>query len=75
LAEWLPYAKGVSAKTYEFDAEGFDTVIDYPKLLKLVKASDFDGYIGIEYEGEGLSPSEGIKATKNLIEKVWNSLE
>ncbi len=75
LAEFLPYAKGVSAKSYEFDISGNDTVIDYPKLLQIVKDSSFDGYIGIEYEGEGKSEPNGIKATKALIEKVWMGLD
>lgn len=75
IAEFLPFAKGVSAKSYAFDNEGFDTVIDYPKLLQLVKDSDFNGHIGIEFEGENMSEPEGIKATKTLIEKVWNHLD
>lgn len=75
LTEWMPYAKGVSAKTYEFDAEGNDTVIDYPKLLQIVKDANFEGHIGIEYEGENKSETEGIKATKQLIERVWKTLD
>lgn len=75
IAEFLPFAKGVSAKSYEFDAEGYDTVIDYPKLLQLVKESDFDGHIGIEFEGEANSEPEGIRMTKELIEKVWADLK
>ncbi|MDB4292746.1 sugar phosphate isomerase/epimerase [Maribacter sp.] len=75
LTEWMPYAKGVSAKSYEFDKDGNDTVIDYPKLLQIVKNSDFDGHIGIEYEGEGMTPSAGILATKTLIESTWAALE
>lgn len=75
LTEFMPYATGVSAKTYEFDADGNDTIIDYPKLLQIVKNSDFDGYIGIEYEGEGLSEADGIKVTKALIQKIWKSLD
>lgn len=71
LREWLPFAKGVSAKAYDFDASGNDTVVDYPKLLKIVKESNFNGHIGIEYEGEGMTATEGIKATKALIERVW----
>lgn len=74
LAELLPFAKGVSAKSYSFDADGFDAVIDYPKLLKLVKNSDFNGHIGIEFEGENMKEPAGIKATKSLIEKVWANL-
>jgi len=71
LKEWMPFAKGVSAKAYDFDAAGNDTVVDFPKLLKIVKESDFDGHIGIEYEGSGMGEEEGIKATKALIERVW----
>jgi len=75
LSEFLPFAKGVSAKSYEFDSNGNDTVIEYPKLLGIVKKSDFDGHIGIEFEGEGMSEPQGIKATKALIESVWKRLQ
>ena len=71
ISEFLPYAKGVSAKTYDFDSDGNQAIIDYPKLMQLVKDSDFEGHIGIEYEGENLSEHKGILATKALIEKVW----
>jgi hypothetical protein len=75
LADFLPYAKGVSAKSYNFDANGNETFLDYGRLLKTVKDSGFVGYIGIEYEGEKLSEPEGIKATKALIEKVFKNLD
>ena len=75
IAEFLPYAKGVSAKTYDFDNDGGQALIDYPKLMQLVKDSGFESYIGIEYEGENLSEHEGIIATKALIEKVWMNLD
>ena len=71
VEKMLPFAKGVSAKSYEFNQEGYETSIDYQKMFQLVKKSDFEGYIGIEYEGQGLSEDEGIKATKSLIEKAW----
>ena len=75
VSEFLPFAKGVSAKSYNFNAEGEETKIDYYKMLKIVKNSGYNGYIGIEYEGSELSESDGIRATKALIEKVWKSLE
>lgn len=75
LAEFLPYAKGVSAKSYTLDESGYDTVIDYPKLLQLVKDSGFDGHIGIEFEGEAMEEPEGIRKTKALIETVWATLK
>lgn len=75
VESFLPYARGVSAKSYAFDTDGNETRIDYPALLGLVKASGYEGYIGIEYEGLGLSEPEGIRATRKLLEKVWSSLE
>jgi len=74
VSEFLPYAKAVSAKAYNFNAQGEDTKIDYYKMLRIVKESGYKGYIGIEYEGEILSEHEGIIITKALIEKVWKSL-
>ncbi|MEX0290428.1 MAG: sugar phosphate isomerase/epimerase family protein [Flavobacteriaceae bacterium] len=75
VSDFLPYAQGVSAKSYNFDANGNETLLSYSKLLQLVKDSGFKGYIGIEYEGSGLSEADGIRATKALIEKVWNKLD
>lgn len=74
VQELLPYAKAVSAKSYNFNDKGEDTKIDYYRMLKIVKESKYDGYIGIEYEGEILGEHEGILATKALMEKVWNSI-
>ena len=71
IEELLPFAKGVSAKSYDFDAQGNDTKIDYKKMLDLVKASKYAGFIGVEYEGEIDAEIEGIKKTKALIEKNW----
>ncbi|PWJ58906.1 secreted protein [Dyadobacter jejuensis] len=72
--ELMPYAKGVSAKTYDFDAKGDCIETDYYKILKIVKDSGFRGIAGIEYEGHQLSEREGIKATKNLLERIGPSI-
>lgn len=70
----MPYAKGVSAKSHVFDAEGNERNIDYYKIMKIVKDAGFTGYVGIEYEGSELSPEDGIIATKKLLEKVGKEL-
>jgi len=67
--ELMPYAKGVSAKTYDFDAQGNCIETDYSRIMKIVKDSGFRGYAGIEYEGSKLDEYEGIKKTKALLEK------
>ena len=79
IEELMPYAKGVSAKTHKFDAQGNETDIDFVRVFDIIKKSKFKGIVGIEYEGgimqmagqSGyLSNEEGIMATKRLIEKM-----
>ncbi|QDK79707.1 TIM barrel protein [Spirosoma sp. KCTC 42546] len=73
VEEMMPFAKGVSAKARDFNAEGNETTIDYRRLLQIVKkgrTSAFNGYAGIEYSGNRLSEDEGIRATKLLLERV-----
>ncbi|MCE2611775.1 sugar phosphate isomerase/epimerase [Flavobacteriaceae bacterium D16] len=69
--EMMRYAKGVSAKSYEFDDLGEETRINYQQMLSIVKRAGYRGYVGIEYEGKYLSEPDGIRATKKLIEKTW----
>jgi sugar phosphate isomerase/epimerase len=71
VAELLPYARAVSAKSYNFNEKGEDRKIDYFKMMKIVKESDYNGYIGIEYEGMEKSEHEGILLTKELMKKAW----
>jgi sugar phosphate isomerase/epimerase len=81
----MPYAKGISAKTISFDANGNCMDTDFSKMLAIVKegiASEFLGYIGIEYGGyfmkkiddpaKYLDEDAAIKATKKLLEKVYS---
>jgi sugar phosphate isomerase/epimerase len=70
VAELMPFAKGVSAKSYDFDDQGNETTIDYRKMLKIVVDSGYHGYLGVEYEGPKLSEPDGIRATKKLLETV-----
>ncbi|HET8864836.1 MAG TPA: TIM barrel protein [Gracilimonas sp.] len=67
VKELMPFAKAVSAKSYAFDDKGKETTIDFSKMLSIIYASGFNGYIGIEYEGNELSEMDGIKATKRLL--------
>lgn len=70
VGEMMPFAKGVSAKTHDFDEQGNCIETDYVKMLKVVKAAGFKGYMGIEYEGDKISEDEGIKKSKALLERV-----
>jgi sugar phosphate isomerase/epimerase len=70
VKDMMPYAKGVSGKTHEFDQDGNETVIDYVKMMKIIADSGFKGYIDVEYEGEKLSEPDGVKASIALVNKV-----
>lgn len=74
VKELMPFAKGVSAKSYDFSENGTQPKIDYVKMLKIVKDAGYNGYIGIEYEGNNLSEEEGIIATKNLLLNAFNQI-
>jgi len=69
VQELLPFAKGISAKTFNFNEKGEETKIDYHRMFDMIKKSGWKGIVGIEYEGEG-PESEGILLTKKLLEKV-----
>ena len=69
----MPYAKALSAKSHEFDANGDEKNIDYYRMLQIAKDSGYQGYIGVEFEGPG-SEEAGILATKNLLEKAMAKL-
>ncbi len=70
VTELMPYAKGVSGKTHDFDTKGNETQIDYERMMKIVSDAGYKGYIDVEYEGKILSEDEGIKATIALLKKV-----
>ncbi|MVM34758.1 TIM barrel protein [Spirosoma sp. HMF4905] len=77
VEEMMPFAKGISAKARDFDAQGNETTIDYTRLLQIVKKGKtlaFNGYAGIEYSGNRLSEDDGIRATKQLLERVGQTV-
>lgn len=84
VKKMMPYAKGISAKTHKFDANGNETETDFMKMFKIIKDAGFKGYVGIEYEGGvigmynptgGYLPTnDGIRATKTLLERVRTEL-
>ncbi len=74
VADLMPLAKAVSAKSYDFDDQGNESKIDFAKMMKIVLDAGYRGWVGIEYEGSRLSPDDGIKATKKLLEKIRDSV-
>ncbi|KAA9131061.1 sugar phosphate isomerase/epimerase [Marinihelvus fidelis] len=66
----MPFARGVSAKTFNFDADGNESGLDYPRLMEIVRAAGYRGHVGIEWEGDSLDEPAGIMATRKLLERM-----
>ena len=75
VEQWMPYAKGISAKTFDFDAAGNCVETDYARMFQIIKAAGFKGIVGIEYEGNRLPATEGVKATKALLLKTADAIQ
>ena len=65
----LPHTITVSCKMHSFDKEGNQPDFDYPRLMKMIKQSDYKGILAIEWEGSALKPIPGVIASRKLIEK------
>ena len=74
VKQLMPYAKGVSAKSGSFDAEGNETNIDYYKMMRIVIDAGYHGRVGIESGGDQMSEPDAIRTTKRLLEKVRETL-
>ena len=70
VKELMPFAKAVSAKSHDFDSNGNETQTDFYRMMDIVIDAGYSGYVGIEYEGSGMDEMSGIKATKDLLERV-----
>lgn len=70
VRDLMPFAKGVSAKAHDFDEAGNEVHTDFGKMMEIIVASGYEGYLGIEYEGKNLGEVEGILKTKALLERV-----
>ncbi len=74
VKELMPFAKGVSAKSHVFDEKGNEVNTDFRKMIEIVMAAGYHGYVGIEWEGGKPTEVEGIKLTKKLLEKIRSEL-
>lgn len=70
----MPYARGISAKTHGFKANGNALHTDFDRMSSIIRDAGFKGYIGVEYEGNessGLTEYQGVRKTIRLIKKHY----
>ena len=75
MLELMPFAKAVSAKANDFDADGNEASMDFTRLVRIVLDAGYRGHLGVEYEGNTLSEPEGIRATIALLRRVRQELK
>jgi sugar phosphate isomerase/epimerase len=67
--ELMPFAKGVSLKPTVWDDHGKEHSLDYERMMKIVAAHNFHGYVGIEHGAEGRE-WESIEEIRLNLEKI-----
>jgi sugar phosphate isomerase/epimerase len=74
VADLMPFAKAVSAKSHDFDDDGNETGKDYRRFMRIVVDAGYRSWVGIEYEGRRLPEREGIAHTLRLLERVRSEM-
>ena len=79
IRKLMPWARAVSAKSYGFanattnitkdNRDERPITLDLAKMLRIVSSSGYNGYIGIEYEGQGPEMA-GIEQTKRVLDRL-----
>lgn len=69
LKTLMPFANWVSVKTFAFDSTGHEATMDYPRILKIIRDSGYQGHLAIEYEGAG-DTLEGVRASVQMLQLV-----
>ncbi|WP_026956387.1 TIM barrel protein [Algoriphagus vanfongensis] len=72
--ELMPKAKGVSLKPVVWDDHGKEHPLDYTRMMKIVLAHGYHGYVGIEH-GEDGREWESIEEIRRNLENVRMTLE
>lgn len=65
----LPLSESICTKSWDFDAQGNETKIDFARMGGLIKKVGFKGCISMEYLGQKLGGVDGVKKTANLVRK------
>lgn len=62
----LPLAAGVHVKFFDVSDDGSDRVLDYDRIIPILRAADYDGYLSIEYDSENRASDDVPKIADYL---------
>ena len=70
VAELMPFAKAVSAKSHEFNEAGDEVRTDYERMIKIVVDAGYRGHVALEYEAK----EDPLKAVPRYLDKLREAL-
>lgn len=70
--EYAPYAVHAHAKAFDFNERGDETTIDYSRMMTILKESGFEGYLSIEFEGDG-DEAMGVRKSLALVRRYLDA--
>ena len=74
VRQLMPHAKAVSAKSHDFDDDGNEVNTDFRRMMGIVLEAGYRGFVGIEYEGDGLPEPVGVERTRDLLYRIRREL-
>ncbi|HUW61443.1 MAG TPA: family 16 glycoside hydrolase [Candidatus Bathyarchaeia archaeon] len=73
---FMPYAKGVSAKSMAFAANGECAETDFRRMMRIVRDGSYTGYVGVESSPKGQeNEADGILKTRDLLRAIFAEQE
>lgn len=61
-----PYTIFVHAKCFSFTGDLLEKTLDFPRIIKLLNKAGYNGFLSVEFEGEGEETTEVAKAVAML---------
>ena len=71
LEEIAAQAVFVQAKTYYGGGEWYTLDLDYPRIAKILKKANYQGYISLEFEGKE-DANTGVPKSLELLRKAFS---
>lgn len=73
MAELVPHAIMVHAKTYFGGGLYYSASLDYRRIGRMLKDAGFRGYVSIEFEGKA-HPDQGLKESVTMLRESFSGL-
>ena len=70
MEDSLPYAAGVHVKFFDIRDDGSDRVLDYDRIMPILRSADYEGYLSIEYDSQERASNDVPRIADYLRSKL-----